>query len=100
MGKCVPGMPCYGANVIVYTTYPAGCSTTTPGPFTLPVDSDNLVYVGPALTYTEIENGDTISVALQKIDAKLSPSELIGLIITAIEGDDDLRAALCTALNC
>lgn len=100
MGKCVPGMPCYNENVIVYTTYPAGCQTTTPGPFTLPFSSDDLYYAGPNLIYAGIDTSDSLTVAIQKIDEKLSPTELINLIITAIEGDESLRTALCTALNC
>ncbi len=93
-------MPCYGADLVVYTTYPAGCASSTPGPFTLPLSSDDLIYSGPPLVYAGIDTNDTLTVSIQKIDEKLSPTELINLIITAIEGDDSLRSALCTALNC
>jgi len=100
MAKCVPGMPCYDNSVIVYTTYPAGCQTEVPGPFTLPLSSDDVYYSGPNLSYAGINNTDSLTISLQKIDAKLSPTELINLIITAIQGDPVLRTALCTALSC
>lgn len=101
MAKCIPGSPCYkGNDLITYYTYPKGCSSSSSGPFTLPLSSDNLYYSGPNLPNSEIETLDTVTVSLQKLDFKLTPSELVAAIITAIEDDDDLRAALCTALNC
>lgn len=101
MGKCVPGSPCYkGNDLITYTTYPKGCTTSTAGPFTLPLSSANVYYSGPNLPNSEIETLDTVTVSLQKLDYKLTPSELVAAIITAIEGDDDIRTALCAALNC
>src|SRR5687768_6299701 len=71
MAKCVPGMPCYGAGVTVYTTYPAGCSITEPSPFTLPLSSDDVIYTGANLPYSGIQTEDTITDAIQKIDEKL-----------------------------
>lgn len=37
----------------------------------LPIQSKDLVYVGPVLPGTGIRDGDTMSVALQKIDDKI-----------------------------
>lgn len=93
-------MPCYNNDVITYYTYPKGCSTTVPSPFTLPLSSVNVYYAGPDLPNSEIETGETITVALQKIDEKLTPSEIVAAVIAAIGSDNDLRVALCTALNC
>ncbi len=101
MAKCVPPSPCYkGNDIITYTTYPKGCTTSTPSAFTLPISSDNLYYSGANLPNSEIETLDTITDSLQKLDFKLTPSELVAAIIVAIEADDDLRVALCAALNC
>lgn len=69
MAKCLPGMPCY--NTIVYTTYPKGCATTEPSPFSLPLASDDLYYAGPNLPYTGIQTEDELTVALQRIDVKI-----------------------------
>lgn len=98
MSKCLPGMPCYGNNVIVYTTYPSGCATTVPSPFTLPLSSDDLYYAGPNLPYTGIQTGDTITVALQKIDVQLNPEEIFALFISAIDNNPALKAIFCAKI--
>mgnify|MGYP001611156594 FL=1 len=93
-------MPCYCSDVVVLTTYPKGCSTSVPSPYTLPLSSENVYYSGANLPYTGIQTTDLLTVAIQKIDAKLSPEEITNAVIAAIEADDMLRAALCAALNC
>jgi len=98
--QCVPGMPCYTEGLVIYTTYPKGCYTTEPSPFSLPLSSDSLYYAGANLPYTGIQTAMSITEAIQRIDAKLAPAEIVAAVITAIEADDTLRAALCTALNC
>lgn len=98
MAKCVPGMPCYNNGVIVYTTYPAGCGTYTPSPFTLPLPSDDLYYAGPNLPYTGINTEDTITVALQKIDEQLSPEAIFDLLIAAIDNNPSLKVILCAKI--
>ena len=75
-------MPCYNNDVVVYTTYPAGCATTTPSAFTLPLASDDIFYAGPNLTYITVNTLDTLSVALQKIDNTISTLEIGGLSLT------------------
>lgn len=100
MSQCVPGMPCYTEGYVVLTTYPRGCTTTEPSPYTLPLSSGNVYYSGPNLPYTGIQTTDLLTVALQKIDAALAPAALVAAVIAAIEADDSLRADLCTALNC
>lgn len=98
MAKCVPGMPCYSNNVIVYTTYPAGCATTVPSPFTLPLSSDSVYYAGPNLPYTGIQTEDTITTAIQKIDVQLNPEVIFDLFIAAIDNNPSLLAALCNRI--
>jgi hypothetical protein len=101
MGKCLPGMSCFGKSVdaIVYTTYPKGCETESPSPTTLPIGSNNLFYSGPNLPYTEIETLDNLSVALQKIDLKLSPTSIFNLLISAIHNDPSLKIILCNKIG-
>jgi len=85
---------CVSSNgVVVYTTYAKPCP-----PGTEP--TGDIIYTGTNLPNTGVNNGDTLTVALQKIDNDLSGAELIAKIIAAISEDDDLRVALCTALNC
>lgn len=74
--NCLPGTPCYrGNDVIVYTTYPRGCtsSSSSNSCVAYPISSDNLYYSGPNLPYTGIQTGDTLTEALQKIDALFAP---------------------------
>lgn len=52
------------------------------------------------LPYTGIQTNFLLTDAIQYIDAKLAPAEIVAAVIEAIEADDTLRAALCTALNC
>jgi len=68
MSKCVPGMPCYNEDVIVYTTYPPGCRTTVPSPFTLPLSSTDVYYSGADLPNSSITTNELLTTALQKID--------------------------------
>ncbi len=98
--QCVPGMPCYQEGLVVYTTYPRGYTTSVPSPYTLPLSSDSLYYAGPNLPYTGIQTTMDITEAIERLDAKLNPTELVAAIISAIEADDDLRASLCEILNC
>jgi len=82
MGKCVPGMPCFGRekDVIIYTTYPKGCETLYPSPYTLPLSSDNIYYSGPELPNLQVNTLEGLTEILQKIDNKIA--ELTALIET------------------
>lgn len=75
-------MPCYRTNdLVVYYTYPKGCTTSQPSPYTLPLSSDDLIYTGPNLPYTGIQTDDELTEALQRIDAKIGE---FGLPDTAV----------------
>src|SRR5687767_15382500 len=100
MAKCLPSMPCYGTNdVIVYTTYPKGCTSSVPSPYSLPISSNDLFYAGPNLPYTGIQTNDDITEALQKIDVLLSPASIFDLFIAAIDNDPALKALLCLKIG-
>lgn len=100
MAKCLPGTPCYkGNDVIVYTTYPKGCTSSSSSPLTLPISSDNLYYSGPNLPYTEINTLDDLTVALQKIDVKLSAESIFALLIEAIDNNPSLKTILCEKID-
>lgn len=98
MSKCLPQMPCYNNGVVVYTTYPYGCSTIVSSPFTLPLSSNYLYYAGPNLPYTGIQTEDTITEALQKIDVQLDPEVIFDLFITAIDNNPALKSLLCSKI--
>lgn len=97
MGQCLPGMPCY--ETIVYTTYPKGCVTTESSPFTLPLSSDNVVYTGPNLPYTGIQTDTNLTEALQRIDAKLNPTVIFDLLMSAIDNNPSLKTLLCSKIG-
>lgn len=100
MAKCLPNMPCYkGGDVIVYYTYPKGCTTSTPSPYTLPLSSDDLIYTGPNLPYTGIQTDMTITESLQRIDVQLNPEVIFDLLIAAIDNNPTLKALLCTKIG-
>ena len=100
MAKCVPGMPCYRTNdLVVYYTYPKGCTTSQPSPHTLPLSSDDLIYTGPNLPYTGIQTDDEITKALQKIDVQLNPTVIFDLLIAAIDNNPSLKAILCAKIG-
>lgn len=61
--SCLPGTPCY----TVTTT--SGCSSDPCYPTT--VNSNLVCYTGPNLSCTGINNGDSLTVSLQKIDNKV-----------------------------
>jgi hypothetical protein len=100
---CTPGIPCWytGTSPVVYKTYPQGCSTSenSTSPFTLPMGSDNIYYSGANLASSGTNTYDLLTVALQKIDAKIDPATMLAAIIAIINTNATLKAALCTALT-
>lgn len=100
MATCLPGCDCYPiGDVIVYKTYPAGCTSSSPSPTTLPISSDNLYYSGANLPYTAINTYDTITTALQKIDAKLSDQSIFALFVQAIDTYPALKTIFCSKVG-
>ena len=96
--SCIPGMPCYSSQrdeLIIYKSYPRGCGCEA-----IP---DNLLstyveYSGPSLPNTTIANADNLTVALQKIDAKLTPEALFEAVVSAIQSDPLLKTAFCNLI--
>lgn len=101
MCKCSNGGPCYkGNDVIVYKTYPSGCSSSSSsGCCTFPISSDNLYYAGPNLPYTGIQTVMDLTESIQRMDAKLNPTELLEAILQALQDNPDLKTALCEELS-
>lgn len=86
-------MPCYENTVTVYTTYPAGCVP----PVT--VGSDHVIYTGPNLPCSGISNSDFLTTALQKIDIKICPDQLVDTILSVLETDPVARARFCAVVS-
>lgn len=100
MAKCKPGMPCYkGNDLIVYTTYPKGCTSSSPSCNSYPISSDNLIYTGSNLSNIGGNTNDTFTVMIQKINEKLSPEEILENIISILNSNPTLKTALCEALS-
>ena len=91
--SCLPGMPCYDSVVVVHTTYPPGCAPS------VNVDSNNVIYTGPNLPNTGILHNDRLTDALQKIDNKLSPTDLVTKMIAELTVNSTLRALFCNLVN-
>jgi hypothetical protein len=87
--SCLPGMPCYENTVTVYATYPAGCVPITT------IGSDYVIYTGPNLPCSGISNSDCLTTALQKIDVKICPAQLVDTVLTVLETDSVARARFC-----
>jgi hypothetical protein len=91
--SCLPGMPCYTT-----ITYPSTCGVNRAF-YGYPITSDLLCYSGPTLPNTGIASSNSITLSLQKIDAKLSPTALLEAIVLALDNNPTLKAALCSALS-
>jgi len=104
MGKCLPGSPCYeGNDVIVYTTYPKGCTSSSSKNnsyvYSLPLRSEDVYYSGPNLPYTGINTLDTLTSSIQRIDNTLNPQTLLEAILLVLQENPTLKAELCTILS-
>lgn len=66
--SCLPNTPCYSS---VTVTYPSGCTSCSPGN----VDSDYIIYSGPNLSCSGIATCDTVTTAIQKLDAKVCEAQ-------------------------
>lgn len=83
---CLPGMECYDA-------------------FYQPIDdsvytiSDYVLYVGPNLPATGINNRNTLTTALSLIDTKLLPANLVSAIIAELLTNPTLKAQFCSLVH-
>lgn len=91
---CLPGMPCYSQNV--YYTPKCGSSYGFKG---YPINSNLLCYAGPILPNTEINPGDTLSLAFQKIDNQLSPANIAEDFFAAIANSPSLKNIFGNLVN-
>jgi hypothetical protein len=90
--NCLPGNPCYDAYY-----HPPG--TQGCGPCI--VTSTNIVYVGPNLPNSGVNNNDRLNTVLQKIDNAISPENLAIALIDAIASNPTLAVQFCTLVsNC
>jgi hypothetical protein len=92
---CVPGTPCFENTVNAY--YPQQCNN---GAFAgYPIPTSAVQYNGPALPNSGIDTGDTLTLALQKLDNALDPVELVQTLITVINQNPSLKVMFCTLVN-
>jgi hypothetical protein len=90
-------MPCYENTVTVYTTYPPGCGSGC-SPVTT-IGSDYIIYTGPNLPCSGVSNNDCLTTALQKIDTKICPAQLVNTILSVLETDAVARARFCAIVS-
>jgi len=80
--SCLPGMDCWEA----YYYHPPGVP-----------NSNTVLYVGPNLPNSGVNTNNSLTIALEKIDEKLSVSAAD--VLAAIANDPILKAQLCTIIN-
>lgn len=86
-------MPCFGP--LVRVVYPPTCD-----PFANRiVSSDFVEYNGDNLSCTGIQNCDTLTIALQKIDNKICSDAFVAQIIQTIANDPVLLAYFCQLVS-
>lgn len=92
---CVPGTPCFENTVNAY--YPQQCNN---GAFAgYPIPTSSVQYNGPDLPNSGIDTGDTLTLALQKLDNTCNPVELAQNIIAAINQNPSLQVMFCALVN-
>jgi hypothetical protein len=90
---CLPGMPCYGQ--LTRIVYPKGCDPC----LYVKTDAERVVYTGPNLSCTGIQNGDCLETALEKIDGRICSEELVSQILDTIANNPVLQAYLCNLIS-
>jgi hypothetical protein len=90
---CIPGMPCFGP--VKGPVYPEGM-----GPCTIPcVDAQYIIYEGPNLPCTGINTSTNLQVALEKIDEKVCPENILTSILLLLQTDPTFKATFCSIVN-
>lgn len=93
---CVPGTPCFENTVNAY--YPKPCDNGWVVD-TYPIPTSYSQYDGPNLPNSGANNKDNLNVVLQKLDNKLSASEIADALFAAIINDPSVAVAFCTLVN-
>ena len=93
---CVPGTPCFENTVNAY--YPKPCDNGWVVD-TYPIPTSYSQYDGPNLPNSGANNKDNLNVVLQKLDNKLSASEIADALFAAIVNDPTVAVAFCTLVN-
>lgn len=88
--SCVPGMPCYTQNV-VYSNQCDACKPLT--------TSDDVYYSASNLPNTGINFKDSLTLALQKIDAEFDPITLASTILATIATNYQTKALFCNLVT-
>jgi len=88
--SCIPGMPCYTQNV-VYSNQCDACNQ--------PTSSDDVSYVASNLPNTGINFKDSLTLALQKIDAEFDPITLASTILATIATNYQTKALFCNLVT-
>jgi hypothetical protein len=88
--SCVPGMPCY-TQTIVYSNECDACNQ--------PTSSNDVSYVASNLPNTGINFKDSLTLALQKIDAEFDPITLASTILATIATNYQTKALFCNLVT-
>ena len=90
---CLPGMPCFGP--VRGPVYPEGM-----GPCVMPcIDAQYIIYNGNNLPCTGVQTGDTLYLALEKIDTQVCPENMLNDILTLIRVNPTFQTQFCELVN-
>jgi len=93
---CLPGTPCFENTVNAYI--PQQCDNGwVINNFPIPTSYSQ--YDGPNLPNSGANTKDNLNVVLQKLDNKLSASEIAEAFIAAVANDPNIAVAFCTLVN-
>ena len=93
---CVPGTPCFENTVNAYI--PQQCDNGWVID-SYPIPTSYSQYDGPNLPNSGVNTKDNLNVVLQKLDNKLSASEIAEAFIAAVVNDPTIAVAFCTLVN-
>lgn len=88
---CLPGMPCYQTGPV----YPEGMGPCPP----VCLDASQIVYNGNNLPCSGVNTGDSLDIALEKIDSKICPEYVLNAILILIRVNPTFHVQFCELVN-
>lgn len=90
---CLPGMPCFGP--VKGPLYPEGMGPCAP----VCIDASSIVYNGNNLPCAGVNTGDSLDLALAKIDSHICPEYILNSILILLRIDPVFHVQFCELVN-
>jgi len=88
---CLPGMPCYQTGPV----YPEGMGPCPP----VCLDASQIIYNGNNLPCSGVNTGDSVDIALEKIDTKVCPENILASILLLLSINPVFYNQFCQLVN-